>query len=291
MKKIILLFFSLSIFKSHSQDKADMVIFSFNRPLQLYALLESVEKYMIGLGQVNIIYRINHDDFIQSYEEVKKRFKQFNFFIQGNDPHQDFRLLVLKCAFETPNDYVLFGVDDLIVKDYINIFDCTNALKKTGAYGFFLRLGENITQCYMEGIKTPVPNHEKVSDDIFIFKFNDGKGDWRYPNSFDMTIYKKSDIINDLHNIPLRTPSCEGYWHQRADFNKFGLFFKESKNINIPLNLTTEEARENKNMKLYCPSILLRKFCEGYKIDINQFYKINNNSPHMEYVPNFIKRL
>ncbi len=28
----------------------DLIIYSFNRPLQLYALLESVEKYMQGVG-------------------------------------------------------------------------------------------------------------------------------------------------------------------------------------------------------------------------------------------------
>ena len=36
---------------------ADLVIFSYNRPLQLYALLESITNYVTGLDKIMVIYR------------------------------------------------------------------------------------------------------------------------------------------------------------------------------------------------------------------------------------------
>ncbi len=35
---------------------------------------------------------------------------------------------------------------------------------------------------------------------------------------------------------------------------------------------------------------LLKKFNEGLKINIDDFYQIKNKAPHMEYEYNFIKR-
>lgn len=291
MKKLFLIFTLFVHNAFSSQEKADMVIYSFDRPLQLYALLESIEKYITNLGEINIIYRTSNDDFFYGYEEVKNRFKTCIFHKQGINHHQEFRELITKCVFGSPNDYLLFAVDDIIIKDYVDISKCINALKKTNAYAFYLRLGKNITECYMESIKTPVPPHELVMDDIYIFQFKNGKGDWAYPNCNDMAIYKKAEIRDCFLSLPLQGPFYEGYWHLKCDLNKYGLFFEDSKLVNIPLNLVNyEQAPFNKNMRSYSPAELLKRFNDGYKFNINQFYKINNNSPHMEYDPEFIKK-
>jgi len=50
-----LLFFTLPL---RASEKVDLVIFSFDRPLQLYALLESCEEYMKGLGDVHVTHAL-----------------------------------------------------------------------------------------------------------------------------------------------------------------------------------------------------------------------------------------
>ena len=79
-----------SVVKPKIENKnADLVVFSFDRPLQLYAFLESAEKFVKGLGQISVIYRCSGDQFQQGYDKVQKCFKQVKFLAQGKDPAKD----------------------------------------------------------------------------------------------------------------------------------------------------------------------------------------------------------
>jgi len=141
--------------------KADLVAFSYDRPIQLYAFLESVEKYITGLKEINIIYKVSSPVMYNAYEVVKTKFKKTNFYKQDNN----FKKLVIEHSFKPTSDYIIFGVDDIIVKDYVDISTCITALQATNTYGFYLRLGSNITQCYMHNDEiTPVPQSTKISE-------------------------------------------------------------------------------------------------------------------------------
>ncbi|MDR3646001.1 MAG: hypothetical protein P4L22_00485 [Candidatus Babeliales bacterium] len=271
-----------------SLRKADLVIFSFDRPLQLYTLLESIEKYVSNLGEINIIYRASDNEFAKAYDQIKTMYQHINFIKQGDQPHRDFKNLVLKYSFETPHDYILYAVDDIIIKDKIDIAECIGGLEKNNAYAFLLRLGKNINACYSLNTQTPAPEMQLVDEHIFNFKFNISKGDWAYPNNLDMTLYKKSDIKYSIINTPMTSPNTfEGNWALTANLNKTGLIFENSKIVNLPLNICNELPDENRNMKLYSTYELLEKFNQNLKIDITKFYKINNNSPHWEMEPEF----
>ena len=75
-------------------EKADLIIFSYNRPLQLYALLESVQKDVTGLGETTVLYRAD-GPFAAGYEKVKAAYPQVQFRAQGIDPASDFKPLTL----------------------------------------------------------------------------------------------------------------------------------------------------------------------------------------------------
>src|SRR5271154_2417996 len=57
-----------------SARAADLIIFSYDRPLQLYAFLESVQRYVTGIGQTSIIYRTSGQDFDAGYQIVQSTF-------------------------------------------------------------------------------------------------------------------------------------------------------------------------------------------------------------------------
>lgn len=267
----------------------DFVIYTFDRPMQVYALLESAEKYLQGLGEAFVICRASSKKLYEAYKKVESRFHWAKFLYQGNKPHQDFKPLMIKAAFQSPNKYLMFGVDDIIIKDFIDLHFCTQKLEETGAYGFYLRLGKNINRCYSEKKITPVPPHTKICDDVYAWTFKDGAGDWRYPNSNDMTVYRKNDIKGDLESLKITSTAYEGPWASKAIFNKKGLFFTESKIVNIPLNIVNEEYRKNRHMHSFDALELLEMFNNGLKIDISRFYQIKNQSPHEEIDITFIK--
>jgi len=302
MKTLSSFFLSLILSFLHiahlKTEKVDLVIYSYNRPMQLYAFLESIDKFVTGTGTISIIYRVDDKNYENAYELVKSDFSKMEFFKQGQNPHADFKPLVKKCGFETPNKYVSFAVDDIIVKDFVDLEECTAALKKTESYSFLLRVGLNIDYCFMKKLKTPVPYHEWVVGDIYTWKFSDGAGDWIFPSNNDMTIYRKTDIEQDLMSLNFRDTHYEGYWALKADLNKKGLCFEQSKIVNITANLVQNSKRNYRQftnewkskMHLYTTEELLRKFNDGLKIDITAFYKITNRAPHIEQEYVFIER-
>ncbi len=280
--------------KTTSEPNVDLIIFSYNRPLQLYAYLESVQKYVTNLKETFLLYRASNDAFEQAYQEVFKKYAHVKLFRQVSQPPQiSFKPLLLEIFLKhSHGDYVLFGVDDNLVTDNVDISTCTQALEKTGAYGFYLRHGFNTTQCYTLCIDKdqPLPPLKEVAPDIFAWQFNTGTYDWNYPNSLDMTLFRKKDIQEPLITMDYKTPNTlDVTWDHIADRTKIGLCFKYAKMLNIPLNIV-QENKIDRNMEFLSPEELLEYFTEGFKLDIAPLHQMRNKAPHMPYVPNFIKR-
>lgn len=264
-------------------EAIDLVVFSYNRPMQLYAFLESVEKYISGISSTNIILRASSVKYKDAYQVVQNRFAWANFVYQVNPPH-DFKRLVMEAAFSKENsNYILFAVDDIIVKDHVNLIYCASLLEKHQTYNLMLRLGKNINYCYSMDINTPVPVAVEVEKGLYKYTVSQGMGDWGYPNNVDMTIYRKKDIYSNLADLDWKNPNqMEGAWAGKADLDQKSLFFELSKIINIPLNIVGVY-KQNRSMQSYSEVELLEKFEQGLRIDIEYFYRIINNSAHVEY--------
>lgn len=272
--------------------RADMVIFSYDRPLQLYALLESIEKYISGLGHIVVIYRNSNEQFGRAYQQVFNRFASVQFLNQSPDAQADFKTLTIHATFATPSPYIIYAVDDIIVKDFVDMSECIRLLEKNNAYGFYLRLGKNLTECYAMGDRSQrVPECRKVKHNVYEWRFCGGQYDWNYPNTVDMTLYRKKDIESYVRHLNYTTPNTfEGEWAGRGAqvTNRTGLFYRASKVVNVPLNCVGEFG--NKHMNFMQPAEMLNLFEQGKKIDIKPLYKIHNKGAHTAYVPTFINR-
>lgn len=294
-KKLValLLFLNSIISYNYTLDKTDLIIFSYNRPTQLYALLESLDQYVTGVENMHVIYRADDERFNAAYVQVNNSFPTVSFHKQGVFPHQDFKPMVENLLLQSAANYILFAVDDIIVTDCIDLDTCVQELQKTDAYGFYFRLGTNLTECYMLECKQPLPSLTAVSENIHSWTLGEGMYDWGYPNTVDMTLYKKSDIVPTICTLSYRAPnSLEGSWAHQARFvkNRKGLCFTQSKMVNIPVNLTQQEYTNNRNMEGLSTQEMLALFEQGLKIDIAPLHKIMNKSAHMEYVFAFIGR-
>ncbi len=273
-------------------QKADLVIYSFDRPLQLYSLLESIHNYVAGLGTITVIYRTSNEQFEAAYQEIKNEFCAITMEKQSLNPRADFKKLTMQAVFKNPHKYILFAVDDIIVTDYIDVSKSIVLLQEHQAYGFYFRLGKNLTHCYAFNSRQNLPPFKEVESDVFAWQFSRGQLDWGYPNTVDMALYKKEDIIPYIVGIPYYSPnSFEGCWASKdaAIKNRYGLCHSHTKIVNIPLNVVQQEAK-NRNMNLFTSDQLLKVFIDGKKIDIYQLYKIDNKAVHMEYKPTFINR-
>lgn len=267
-----------------SSERPIIIGYSYNRPLQLEAFLRSLYKYVKNFEKIFVIYRADNL-FENAYKKLNQQYNDVIFFQQSNtNARQDFKNLTLK-ALNQATSYVAFAPDDLIIKDHIDLIHCTKMLKKTGAYGFYLRLGKNIVESYMMKKYTGIPRMDYVSENTYVWKFSDGLEDWRYPNSIDFTVFSVNKIKNFFASANYTSPNTlEGLWAMNADLNKSGLCYDVSKVINIPLNIIQTDINNSyylsKHISIYD---LLNIFNSGRVIDIQPLYKINNKAPHMEY--------
>lgn len=270
-------------------DRPTVISYSYNRPLQLEAFLRSLYLHVKNFGQVFVIYRAD-TLFENAYKKLINNYNEVTFLKQSNiTPKKDFKILTLK-ALNQAQDYVIFSPDDLIVKDDIDLVHCMQMLKKTGAYGFYLRLGKNIVESYMMKRYTGLPALNQITENVYSWKFITGLEDWRYPNSIDFTLFPVKFIKDFFTLADYYSPNTlEGLWAMYPDLNKFGLCYDVSKVINIPLNVIQTDINNShylsKHISIYD---LLSIFNSGKIIDIRPLYKINNKAPHMEYVFSYI---
>ncbi len=276
---------------SNRQTKADILIFSFDRPMQLYACLESVQRYVSGFENLIVLYRASNEDFAAGYKKVKDDFPIVQFVAQSmEDPKHDFKPHVLKIVFDSPSQYILFGVDDIIMKDFVDLKECMDAMEKTCAYGFYLRFGRHIHHCYQFGQPQALPPSQPLGNHIYAWDIQTGEYDWSFPNSLDMTLFKKERLKGAFTTLKYKTPnSLEFTWAQEyAPEKAVGLYFERSKLVNVPMNIVGKTG--NPHMDYLSTDELLAKFNLGLKIDIEPLYKIENASPHIDYIPEYVLR-
>jgi len=272
--------------------KVDIVIFSFDRPLQLFALIESIQNNVSGINEIHVIYRSSSDKYRQEYNNVFKTFPIIIHHIQGPNQLFDFKRLLLKVIFESISHYVVFAVDDNIVKEGINLIECTYYMEKYNAYGFFLRLGTHLTFNYPNNCNQPLPPLAQVEPCLYQWRFGEALYDWGYPHTVDMTIYRKKDIYPIFQILDYDNPNyLEGNWNLLAytATNKTGLCFERSKIVNLPLN-RVQQTFTNRSMNEYSTADLLDIFKRGKKMDIGPLQGFINKSAHMEWNPTFIDR-
>lgn len=281
MKRMMRLFISLSLLYSLIiAGNADLIIFSYNRPLQLYALLESVAQHVTRLDEVMVIYRASDAQYEDAYQKVRATFTNVYYCCQENAP-DDFKQYTLDCISRTTNPYIIFAVDDIVVKDHIDLGECIECIEQYNAYGFYLRLGKHLNYCYATFSDQALPHFIIDQNGICVWDFAGAEWDWGYPHSLDMTLYRKIDLMPLLDQLDYHSPNqLEHYLAINADYSKKGVCFEASKVINLPINLVQTYTGSN-CVNTYSTPQLLDLFNNGMKMDVNALYQVNNRSSHM----------
>lgn len=244
-----------------SEEKAilgsDLVIYSKDRPLQLYAFLESVKKNVKGLGRLTIFFESKDEHFTSAYEEIKAAFPSYAFVKVSKDFKN--QLLTVVTAF--PAHFIIFSQDDEIVKDSIDLTECAVEVQKRGAYGFFLCKGSDKTDFI------------HLNNPIYAWQFQKDKS----AGHLEMALYSKEMVVALLQSIPFSDfHSLENSWGTCIDSKKVGLCFETAKILTIPMNEDLD--------------LLLTKFHEGLKIDLDSIFQVGNETVNIEREPTYVKR-
>lgn len=295
MKKIVVSFlfslFFIALLKSNTD--VDIVIYSYHRPMQLYTLLESIHCHMSGYNTIHVIYRADSQEFEEAYSLVENDFSKTFFYKQSKNPVADFKLLTLE-VFNKKASYIMFAVDDIIVKDSVDLQECVQALQKTKAFGFYLRLGTNLSYCYPTSTNQKVPPLKSIDNYVYSWDFYAAHYDWRLPFNVDMTLYAKKTISSLVTQLNYTTPNTLEAYSSNATRavirEQSGICFLHSKIVNIPLNIIQRDYPANNNLNKYSINELLKLFQEGYIFDIQSVQGVMNHSAHADIPLKIIHR-
>lgn len=277
-------------------SSVDLIVFSYDRPLQLFAFLESTKKFVSGLGEISIIYRYSDENYEKAYQKVFDYFvdMKINCIKQIEINKSDFKPILLNAIKNGPSEYLYMAVDDIVVTDYIDLDHCVYLMEKAKnefnhIFGFYLRLGQNITLDY-SGKFCLLPTFVKFENTL-IWNIKEAQGYWEYPNSVDCIIYNKDEILPQIEKVNFNSPNTfEGQWN--VDFfnnrSNYGICYEFSKIINIPINLVQDDIN-NFHLNYYSKNELLNIFFQGYKIEIRDFNFIKPNKCHVDLKYKFIK--
>ncbi len=278
-----------SPFVPQTSDDVHLIAFSFNRPLQLYSLLESLQRYGKNLHSISAIYRASSEDYEKGYAEVKLAFPQVRFLRQDGQPHNTFKPMLMKLLKESPEAFATCAVDDIILTDEIDFKEGARLLRKTGAYCFCYRLGHHVDYCYMLDEYQGIPALVQVEEDTFAWSFDQAQGDWNYKTTVDLGLYRKEELIQRWEKLAFVHPnSLEREWYLKEKKGGIGLCCREAKMVNIPMNKVNDST--NRYMNGYSAEELLSKFNEGLKIDIKDLHQIRNHSAHIDFDVQFVRR-
>lgn len=286
IKNIFILCFFILLYGLEAAS-LNLVVFSKNRAHQVHSFLESFFLNTTGCQRVSVIYRAETKEHNDGYKIVKNAFPQVDFIKQKST--SDFKELTLKAIAFDQEEYVIFAVDDIIVTRKVDFDEVIQFLQIHDTEGFYLRMGEHITECYSENRYTGIPPLEEVAPGILSWHFKEGKGDWGYPHTVDMTVYRKKDLKKIFLALPFNNPNTlEGNWACVAPKSPVGLCYKHAALVNCPLNIV-QTACKNRHSNECTPDELLELFLAGYVMDITPLQNIINNAPHMDYKPTFIR--
>jgi hypothetical protein len=196
-----------------SVPKADLFVFSADKPEQLAQLLTSAAQYVTGVAHTTVLFRAGSPDSEQKYAQLKVKFPTVEFVDQGSKPLLNFQPLLLVNVFKSYAGYVLFATDECEFTAPVNLASCIGYLQRTEAYAFYL-------DC------EPVSTGRNVDAAVSAWVFSAAG---RQPHILRMALYRKSDIQEDFMKTSyINAETLLSSWQLLADHNKVGLCFRRT---------------------------------------------------------------
>ena len=257
------------------------VVFSYNRPLQLDLLLNSLKQRCLDYDKmdVKVLYRADQKfekSYNQCYEEsdnvlfVKEDNFQDNF-------HQMFK----------DYEYILFLTDDSIIINDFSIVDILDLLKQNKELlGFSLRLGRNLDYCYSLSKDQVLPVHS-LNNDIMTWEWMKGEYDWGYPLEVSSSVYRVPTIEKIHYSCSYINPRFLEYFlhtHSKMFQASHPLMacYKNSSAFSAPVNTVGDAENKKGSQEKYTVDNLLKIYEEGARINPDKFSHYFPKSVHEE---------
>lgn len=214
-----------------------IIVFSFNRALQLDALLASIQQHWSKTThQLAVLYNTSNDEFQSGYKILEKKYPQYQFIKETNGKHRypckdylsffnlkklvrykhcryeksNFRYLLTKTVAESACKQIMFLTDDSIfIREVVINDDILEWINQDpNQNSFSIRLGQSINTPQKQ---LPSPIRNIINWDYSDY---DKSNNWGYRFSVDGHIYSRQLILKLINNIIFNNPSTlEAHLH------------------------------------------------------------------------------
>lgn len=260
------------------------LVFSKDRPLQLDAMLRSFRNMCEDSEHslVSVLFHASDSRTRALYRRLQKEHPDVSLFEQT-----DFRADTL--AILRLGTHVLFVVDDCIFTRSFRLREAVDALATSSeAIGVSLRLGRNVTYCYMSDQPQSVPPLTDAGFGFVSFQWTEAEHDFGYPLELSSSVYRVADLLPTLETLPFKNPNTLEAGLASVARSQFGqkdrlLCLEESVAFCNPLNLV-QDVCENRSGRdeSYSPKALLDAYAEGRRVDVARLAGLIPTSCHQE---------
>lgn len=239
--------------RSFYRWKSDLVVFSVDHPLHLYATLESLGERLLDVEKSFVIYQASTPIFERAYLEVEAAFPQVSFLAVCNHPKHSFRQLLKKTLRREKGEspYLVLLHDHLFLEREISLHRCIESLEAIRANHFIFHLHSSQMDPYM------LPVVHKMQGTSIV-----GRQIERIDHGLEnVGLLCRKDLLekNDIDGIPIGRAFSK-LWSQTIDLHQVVLFF-DAPRIAL-INTKGAVLQEDKKEWAY-------KFLEGRKIDLH----------------------
>ncbi len=272
-----------------------IVFFSRNRPIQLYAALESFDKYATRLPFLTMVavnYRADTEQYESQYKEIDARFQSVEFFKEKN-----FRTDIM-LQMNRESQYISFMVDDNIFLAPFDLGVIESSLESNPkAIAFSLRMGTTINYNYNKRVSHAFPAFlETEKEGIIKYDWTHAPVSYNYPLELSCSVYRKNQIYGLMQFCDMPEPNT--FEAELAALRGVAakrypqvLCYDKPRSFCIPCN-KVQNIYDNPSGEEfgYTPEQLAGQFDQGKKIDISKFDGFVPTCCHHEKELEFIDR-
>ena len=281
------IYFIFSNKNKFSPNTFEIIIFSFDRPLQIKSLLDSILVHIDEEILINILFKCSDNSYRKSYLKLINHYEKvtnrFNFIQQKGNFKNDFLNLINKLEIGF-NKHFLFFVDDQILFRDINLKNLDNLF--TTSFLTTFRLGLNTSWSYNLNKNQSLKFYKsEISQNHVIWRPKLIKEDISYPLSLDATTIPSILIWMYAYLLYYKGPNT---FENSMNYGLLIFYLLKLRissplkqaAVNIVISLVNKECINRGN---FINTNTLRDFYEkGWSLELNK-EKINKIfSPHID---------
>ena len=281
---------SYGMSESNQELNTSGIVFSFDRAMQLHALLGSYRDQVTNGPKLSVIYKASSESHNKAYQEVFEEFSDCILFAIKQETKESFKEILIDILTQNNSKNVFFLVDDNL---FIEPLDLSSFALHANSFTVpTFRLGENLNFSYVVQKVQPKPkflayqcnsNELTPSIDLLSWVWINGDLDWGYPLSVDGHLFQRKELLAICKAIWFDSPNSfethlQSFLHSYQ--YRLGICFRKSRLINIPYNRVQSDFN-NLSGQIHQDEMLYL-WSQGNRINRVAYYNLINVSAHQE---------